>query len=111
MPSSVNKTGKPLTGINSGKNRAISKVEKPRSYFFNQTLHMTDKVSALRKLYYFEIRSISLMRNHLSLRLVVTVKVQNTTCKPCFSNYAFVQFQQNFYTIGVLSVSVSCVLN
>ena len=39
------------------------------------------------------------------------VKVQNTTCKPCFSNYAFVQFQQNFCTIGVLSVSVSCVLS
>ena len=37
--------------------------------------------------------------------------MQNTTYKPCFSNSAFVQFQQNFCTIGVLSVGVSCVLS
>ena len=40
----------------------------------------------------------------------VDVRVHNILCKPC-SNSAFVQFQQNFCTIGILSVSVSCVLS
>ena len=42
---------------------------------------------------------------------LITVTVQNTMCKPCFSNSAFVQFQHNFCIIGILSVSVSCVLS